>query len=96
MRCAYRLRLFNGAGYAPYVTSLLDCVVSPVKLEALSKDTSTVLRNTDKHGKRGVCFGKRGDYFCAHILPEGHVFTVEGQSIPLHDHGSTLDVLPEY
>jgi len=86
-------RMFNGAGYSPYVTSLLDCVVSPVELEQLPKDTATVLRNSDKQGKSGVCFGKRGEYFCAHILPEGHIFTVEGQSIPVSDQSAALELV---
>jgi hypothetical protein len=89
----YISRMFNGAGFSPFVTSLLDCVVSPVKLEKLPKDTATVLRNIDKHCKPGICFGKRGEYFCVHILPPGHVFTVEGQSIPITDQNSSLDLV---
>jgi hypothetical protein len=76
-------RLFNGAGFSPYGCVLLDTVISPCKLEDLPKDTATVLRNTGFQGVPGLCFGKRGDYFCTHILPAGHVFTVEGQAIPM-------------
>jgi len=76
-------RLFNGSGYSPYHTSLLDCVVTPCSLEALPKDSATVLRNTKLHGIPGVCFGKRGEFYSAHVLPSDHIFTVEGQAIPL-------------
>jgi len=76
-------RLFNGAGFSPYHTAYLDCVIAPCPLEELSKDSATVLRNTEHQGKAGVCFGKRGEFYCAHILPVDFIFTVEGQAIPV-------------
>lgn len=78
-------RMFNGAGYSPFVTSLFDCAVSGVQPEDLPMDSSTRKSGLGAHRKPGVCFGKRGDYFAAHILPSDHIFTVEGQSIPVSD-----------
>jgi hypothetical protein len=85
--------MFNGAGFSPYSTALRDCVIAPVPLEQLPKDTALVLRNKRAQMKPGVCFGKRGEYLCAHILPPGHIFTVEGQSFPLESVEKTLDLL---
>jgi len=89
----YSARLFNGAGFSPYSTPLRDVVIAESPLESLKKDSATVLRNKEKHLLPGICFGKRGDYFCAHILPTGHIFTVEGQSIPVKDSGSALELV---
>ena len=86
-------RMFNGAGYAPYYSPLYESVVASVSLEKLPKDSSTVLRNKSLHGLPGICFGKRGEFFCAHVLPSGHVFTVEGQAIPVADIDHCLDIL---
>ncbi len=83
-------RMFNGSGYSPYVTALLDCAVSRVEPEDLPMDSSTRKSGLGAHRLPGVCFGKRGDYFAAHILPSGHIFTVEGQSIPVSDPSDAL------
>ena len=86
-------RMFNGASYSPYSASLRDCAIASCELEALPKDTSTALRNKDKHYRSGVCYGKRGDFFCAHVLPPQHIFTVEGQSFPLSNDEAALELL---
>ncbi|MGB6686543.1 MAG: DNA methyltransferase [Terracidiphilus sp.] len=86
-------RMFNGASYSPYTAPLLDCAIASSELEALPKDTSTVLRNKTKHYQPGVCFGKRGDFFCVHVLPAQHIFTVEGQSFPLAKEEAAIDLL---
>jgi len=83
-------RMFNGSGYSPHVTALLDCAVSGVQPEDLPMDSSTRKSGLGAHRMPGVCFGKRGDYFSAHILPSGHIFTVEGQSIPVSDPSRAL------
>lgn len=83
-------RMFNGSGYSPYVTALMDCAVSGVEPEDLPMDSSTRKSGLGAHRLPGVCFGKRGDYFAAHILPGGHIFTVEGQSIPVGDVSKAL------
>lgn len=83
-------RMFNGSSYSPYVTTLLDCAVSGVQPEDLPMDSSTRKSGLGAHRLPGVCFGKRGDYFAAHILPSGHIFTVEGQSIPVRDASRAL------
>ena len=65
-------RMFNGAGFAPYATALLDCAISPVSRGS----TSGLFHRKSgigSHRLPGVCFGKRGEYFCAHVLPAGHI-----------------------
>jgi len=86
-------RMFNGATYSPYSASLRDCAIADCQLESLPKDTSTALRNKDKHYVAGVCYGKRGDFFCAHALPAQHMFTVEGQCFPIQDDGAALELI---
>jgi hypothetical protein len=86
-------RMFNGAGFAPYSTALHDCVIAQVPPESLPKDSATVIRNRDVQLLPGICFGKRGDYFCTHVLPRGHIFTVEGQSIPIENREKALEAL---
>lgn len=56
-------------------------------------DSSTRKSGIGSHRKMGICFGKRGDYFCAHVLPKGHIFTVEGQSIPIENTEKALELL---
>ncbi|NQV02111.1 MAG: SAM-dependent methyltransferase, partial [Bacteroidia bacterium] len=76
-------RMFNGAGYRPFVTILYDVAISSVEPEDLPMDSSTRKSGIGSHRKMGICFGKRGDFFCTHVLPKGQIFTVEGQSIPI-------------
>ena len=86
-------RMFNGANFQPYCAILYDVAISAVEPEDLPMDSSTRKSGIGNHRKPGVCFGKRGDYFCAHVLPSSHIFTVEGQSIPIGDSEIALDVL---
>jgi len=86
-------RMFNGAGFQPYNASLYDVTISNVEPEDLPMDSSTRKSGLGNHRKPGICFGKRGDYFCAHVLPSGHIFTVEGQSIPVNNPEKALEVL---
>ncbi|MGB5157330.1 MAG: BREX-1 system adenine-specific DNA-methyltransferase PglX [Desulfobacterales bacterium] len=79
----FKARMFNGSGFEPYKTTNVAVIISPVPPEKIPKDTATVIRNGEQHLKKGVCFGKRCDIFCAHVLPENHIFTVEGQSFPI-------------
>jgi len=86
-------RMFNGAGFSPYYANLFMCVVAPLALAKLPKDSATVLRSQALHGLPGICFGKRGEYFCAHALPRGHIFTDEGQAMQVADSGTCLEIL---
>ncbi|MDH3444090.1 MAG: BREX-1 system adenine-specific DNA-methyltransferase PglX [Deltaproteobacteria bacterium] len=52
-----------------------------------------VLRNREKHFKRGVGFGVRGEFLDAHILSPGQLFTVEGQFLLVEDHTSAFFLL---
>lgn len=86
-------RMFNGSGFAPYLTSLYDCIIAQVTPESLPKDTATVIRNRDVQLLPGICFGKRGEFFCVQILPQGHIFTVEGQAIPVKEKDRAFEAL---
>ncbi len=67
-------RLWNGSSYSPFFVSLQECVLT----KGLSSHRSTIFRNTQKHKLPGICYGKRGDYLDAQILPAGFVLTNEG------------------
>jgi hypothetical protein len=86
-------RMFNGSGFAPYMSSLHDSVIAHVPPDRLPKNSATVIRNQEMHLLPGICFGKRGEFFCTHILPKGHIFTVEGQSVPIKERNRSLDAL---
>jgi hypothetical protein len=86
-------RMFNGAGFSPFITTFHDIAISSVEPEDLPMDSSTRKSGIGSHRKMGVCFGKRGDFFCTHILPKGHIFTVEGQSIPIADKEIAIEAL---
>jgi hypothetical protein len=86
-------RLFNGSGYAPYTTGLRNVLISDIALDRLPRDSSTTLRNKEKHQLPGVCFGKRGDVFCCHVLPSGYFFSLEGLAIPIEDETKAIEML---
>ena len=86
-------RMFNGGGFSPFVTAFHNIAISPVEPEDLPMDSSIRKSGIGSHRKMGICFGKRGDFFCTHILPKGHIFTVEGQSIPIADKDLAIEVL---
>ncbi|MDQ3773880.1 MAG: BREX-1 system adenine-specific DNA-methyltransferase PglX [Pseudomonadota bacterium] len=86
-------RLFNGTGYSPYTTTLIDFAISGVEPEELPMDSSTRKSGLGHHRQAGVCFGKRGEFLTAHLLPAGHIFTVEGQAIPVEREEDALDIL---
>ena len=89
----FAARMFNGSGFAPYFTTLHDCVLAHVPPESLPKNSATVIRNREAQLLPGICFGKRGEFYCTHVLPKGHIFTVEGQSIPISEKNKAIEAL---
>lgn len=85
--------MFNGASFEPYTTSLLECVIANCKPENLPSNTTTFIRNRKIMGSQGLCFGKRGEYFCAHIVPSGFLFTQEGRPMPIADQDDAFRLL---
>jgi hypothetical protein len=75
------------------MTSLYNSVIANDVPERLPKDSSTVIRNIDVQLNQGICFGKRSNFFCVHVFPAGHIFTVEGQSIPIKGKQKSLEAL---
>lgn len=70
--------VYNGAPYSPYYFITRNrMTLNPEDLIAINDDT-TVLRNSSYHYKKGIGYGKRGEFLDAHPLPEGQTFTVEG------------------
>ena len=86
-------RLFNGAGFTPYTTALRHVLISDLPLDQLERNSTTTLRNRDKHLLPGLCFGKRGEFFCCHVLPQGHYFSLEGLAIPVPNKKKAIELL---
>ncbi|WP_216905720.1 BREX-1 system adenine-specific DNA-methyltransferase PglX [Synechococcus sp. CCY 0621] len=85
--------MFNGSGFSPYSISFREVAISPCALQDFPIDSATVLRNTQIHGRHGLCFAKRGEYFCAHVAPAGLLFTQEGRPLPIADKSKALLLL---
>jgi hypothetical protein len=75
--------MFNGSSYSPYSTAFREVAIAEVPLYDLPRNSTTILRNRDVHGKPGICFSKRGDVFCCHAAPAGLLFTQEGRPLPV-------------
>ena len=86
--------MFNGGGFSPFLMPLRDVVRFGFRGNAVPFSESTFLRNVDYQQKQGYGWGKRGDLVDTTVLPEGCVFTTEGQAIthPL-DEGWSLAYL---
>ena len=80
-------RLFNGAPYSPFYFPLCEVVPYGREAHIIGAHAGTVLRNLNKHFARGICYGKRGEFVDAHVLPTGFVSTVEGRACGLSDGG---------
>jgi len=89
----FSMSMFNGAGFEPYTTSFVEFVVSHCLPEQLPASTTTVIRNKQIMGRQGLCFGKRGEHFCAQIAPPGLLFTQEGRPLPVADEHDALRLL---
>lgn len=75
----YWTPLFNGTAYSRFAYPHHD-VVAMSQASGAEADRGTVIRNAAKHKKSGVCFGKRGEYVDAQMLPAGFISTVEGKA----------------
>jgi hypothetical protein len=75
----YWTPLFNGTSYSRCVYPHHDAV-SMHPSSGVWADGAAVFRNFQKHGKPGLCYGKRGEYVDAQMLPPGFTSTVEGKA----------------
>lgn len=81
--------LYNGGDYSRFYIPPRDIVLfGPNGSEVNQNDTTYTwrlrLNSTGSHYyKAGLGFGVRGDYLDAHFIPPGHIFSVEGQLMPI-------------
>ena len=88
--------LYNGGEYSRFANLPQDVVRFGFFANLRPQDVPSytyVLRNKDQHFLPGVCFGVRGDILDAHLLPKGHLFTVEGQALPISDRKKVFLIL---
>lgn len=88
--------LYNGGQYSRYTNPKREVALFG-KYKALGSENfpsySYRIQNKSQHFKKGVCFGKRGEYLDAHLMNENTIFTVEGQCIPIESKEKSLLVL---
>ena len=73
--------MFNGGGFSPFLMPLRDVVRFGVRGDGIPFSESTRFVNIDSQQLPGFGWGKRGDLVDTTVLPEGCVFTTEGQAI---------------
>lgn len=74
--------MFNGGNFSPFVMPLREVVRFGRNGVAIPFHKSNHLTNIDSQQRAGFGWGKRGDLVDATFLPEGCVFTIEGQALP--------------
>ena len=85
--------LYNGGEYSRFTLPPREVVWFGAYSKLSSEDFPSYsyrIQNKEKHFQRGVGFGVRGDYLDAHLLPDGLLFTVEGQVLPTHSYDKAL------
>lgn len=70
--------MYNGGPFSRFYLPLLDLVRWNVDGTFLKSHPSTRWSNAEHQLKPGIGYGKRGYILDAHLVPTGHVFTVEG------------------
>lgn len=73
--------MFNGGGFSPFLMPLRDVVRFGVGGEGIPYSKSTRFVNIDSQKLPGFGWGVRGDLVDTTVLPEGCVFTTEGEAI---------------
>ena len=77
--------VYNGGDYSPYYYAERAIVLYGTNGSAVANDQSITFRNINLHGRSGIGYGKRGDFIDSQLLRSGHVFTVEGEGVPLNN-----------
>ncbi|MEZ4601607.1 MAG: BREX-1 system adenine-specific DNA-methyltransferase PglX [Syntrophotaleaceae bacterium] len=70
--------MYNGGSFTRFYLPLIEIVRWNGDGTFLKKHPSTRWSNAERQQKPGIGYGKRGDILDAHLVPSGHVFTVEG------------------
>ena len=73
--------MFNGGGFSPFLMPLRDVVRFGVRGAGIPYSESTRYVNIDSQQLPGFGWGVRGDLVDSTVLPEGCVFTTEGEAI---------------
>ena len=71
-------RMYNGGKFSTFGITLIEVVRWNKNGEFLKHHPSTRWSNAEFQQRPGVGYGKRGNIVDAHLVPAGHIFTVEG------------------
>jgi hypothetical protein len=75
------VRMYKGGEFSLYYQPSYELALWKKDGKFLRSDRGTRWSNEPYQGKEGIGYGKRGDHLDAHVLPKGHIFTVEGLAV---------------
>jgi len=73
--------MYKGGEFSLYYQPSYEVALWKTDGTFLKADSGTRWGNEQFQGKEGIGYGKRGDHLDAHIMPRGHIFTVEGLAV---------------
>jgi len=85
--------MFNGGEYSPFYLPTTQITLYGRNGELIAEHPSTIFRNLQNHKKRGLCYGKRGEFLDVQWLRTSHVLTNEGFGAPSEDEDTNWYVL---
>lgn len=85
--------LYNGGSYSCFYKPISSVVKSNFSYSYLKSHKSINIRNEQYQYKKGVGYGKFGEFLDAHILRSGMMFTSEGLAISDIDDEDSLKIL---
>ncbi|WP_298286821.1 BREX-1 system adenine-specific DNA-methyltransferase PglX [uncultured Lutibacter sp.] len=85
--------MYNGGSYSLFYYPYRDMCLYGENGNLIRHHRKTNFRNPDYQLKSGISYGKRGDYFDAHILKENTVFTKEGQAVSKISENDSITLL---
>jgi len=75
------IRMYKGGGFSLYYQPSYEAALWRGDGSFLKTESGTRWGNEQFQGREAIGYGKRGDHLDAHILPRGHIFTVEGLAV---------------
>lgn len=81
------VRMYKGGDYSRFYQPSYEVAIWKGDGSHLRSHRGTRWSNEDFQERYGIGYGKRGEWLDAHVMPSGHLFTVEGMAIFPPDDG---------
>lgn len=81
------VRMYKGGDYSRFYQPSYEVAIWKGDGSHLRTHKGTRWSNEDYQERHGIGYGKRGEWLDAHVLPAGHIFTVEGMAVFPADDG---------